>query len=727
MLVKSEKREVGRHGTSGERTFNIAGTAKAFKILSDGLYSDKVTAIIRELSCNAKDSHVDANRSDVPFEIHLPNSLEPWFAVTDFGIGLSNEDVLNMYSTYFASTKTNSNKVTGCLGLGSKSPFAYSDSFTVESRWEGVLTLFSCFYNEEGIPSITIMGEPMPIDEHNGLTVKLAVKDGDMREFATKAANTLDRFDPTPIVTGNTDYTIETREYMVEGTDWKMLTKENSGYNDSNINAIQGNVTYPIKRSSLGELTSTQKSIMELSIDFMFDIGELDVAANREALGYDESTIANIKAKLDIVAKEIAPLFQDKFKSCKTLWEARILFKNVIAPLPYGLSHILSDNDVGLKWKKQPLSETFKISREDIDVQIINFQKNTRGGRGQTADWGYNGTIKFPASDTILFFYDDIGHGSHSRLTHFMETNSDAVRYQHLFKTDNKKLLKKISKALGNVTLQPISNLEKRPKAERFARRVTSKVLEYTGQAYDRRDSWNPTELDLSTGGVYVMINRFKVYDIRNNVGDNNTHDVEIEKFDEIVELAKANKIIDLTDKVIYGIRKGDVTKIKDDSGWINLFDLIRDKLTIVVKKEKVTQIMADRSAYANFNDCDIPNFMESLDQSKLVKSSALSIFMKAHDYMKNRDTVRAKAISEVASKVNFSLESGKAKHDLETLWKAVTEQYPLFKMLSDDVLRGGYYSSVKKDGNYAALVEYIEMMDAKIKGKRAPRLMKAA
>ena len=722
MLVKSENREVGRHGTTEERQFNIKGSAKAFRILSDGLYSDKVLAVIRELSCNAKDSHIDAGKNDVPFEIHLPNSLEPWFAVTDFGIGLSNEDVLEMYSTYFDSTKTNSNNVTGCLGLGSKSPFSYVDSFTVESRWEGVLTLFSCFYNEDGIPSIAIMADPMDTDEVNGLTIKMAVKDGDMREFATKAASALDRFDPAPTVTGNTDYAITTREYSVEGNDWKMLSRESS-YGESNIHAIQGNVTYPVSSRSLGDLTDAQNAIMNLTVDLSFDIGELDVTANREALGYDEATIENIKAKLDVVGKEIAPLYQDKFKDCKTLWEARILFQEEIRNLPHGLQRILSDSDVGLKWKKQPLSQSFTLDREEFDVSIINFQKNTRGGRGQTAEWSHNGKIKFGASSDILFFYDDVGHGSHSRLTHFMETHGDSVRYQHLFKTDNKKLLKKISKALGNVKLQPISNLEKRPKAERSARRVTSKVLEYTGRAYDRRDSWNPTELDLSTGGIYVMINRFKVYDSRDGI------DSEIERFDAVVELAKSNNIIDLTDKTIYGIRKGDVAKMKDDSGWTNLFDLIRDKLAVVVKKEKVSQIMADRYAYQNFNDCEISNFLEELDQSNLEKGSPLAIFLKALDYMKNRDSVRAQSISEVASKVNFELKSGKAKHDLKKLWEAVETRYPLIKLLTDHNLRGGYYSNTGKsqEENYAALADYLEMVDAQAKPAKQTLTLKAA
>jgi hypothetical protein len=66
-------------GEVGE--FRIRNSAKAFSILSSGLYSNKIRAIIRELSCNAVDSHVAANRNTTPFDVHLPNAMEPWFAI----------------------------------------------------------------------------------------------------------------------------------------------------------------------------------------------------------------------------------------------------------------------------------------------------------------------------------------------------------------------------------------------------------------------------------------------------------------------------------------------------------------------------------------------------------------------------------------------------------------------------------------------------------------------
>ena len=98
--------------------YSIKASAKAFKILSDGLYSDKIAAPIRELSTNAYDAHVAKGNTNTPFDVHLPSVAEPWFAIRDYGIGMSKHELQTTYTTYFDSNKTHSNDFVGCMGLG---------------------------------------------------------------------------------------------------------------------------------------------------------------------------------------------------------------------------------------------------------------------------------------------------------------------------------------------------------------------------------------------------------------------------------------------------------------------------------------------------------------------------------------------------------------------------------------------------------------------------------
>ena len=89
MKLNKNVNVIERSGQFEESNYTIDATAKAFSILSDGLYANKIRAVVRELSTNAYDSHIDAGKKDVPFEVHLPNSMEPHFSIRDFGTGLS--------------------------------------------------------------------------------------------------------------------------------------------------------------------------------------------------------------------------------------------------------------------------------------------------------------------------------------------------------------------------------------------------------------------------------------------------------------------------------------------------------------------------------------------------------------------------------------------------------------------------------------------------------------
>ena len=57
MIIKGENDVV--IGNAGEtKTFTIAASAKAFKVLSSNIYKNKIRAVVRELVCNAVDAHV---------------------------------------------------------------------------------------------------------------------------------------------------------------------------------------------------------------------------------------------------------------------------------------------------------------------------------------------------------------------------------------------------------------------------------------------------------------------------------------------------------------------------------------------------------------------------------------------------------------------------------------------------------------------------------------------
>ena len=107
-----------------------ADTASIMGILRDGLYTDRILAVLREYSANAWDAHRMIGKGDLPLQITIPTHNNPVLRIRDFGPGLSHDDIFKIYSQYGASTKRNTNDAVGMLGIGSKSGFAYSDTFT---------------------------------------------------------------------------------------------------------------------------------------------------------------------------------------------------------------------------------------------------------------------------------------------------------------------------------------------------------------------------------------------------------------------------------------------------------------------------------------------------------------------------------------------------------------------------------------------------------------------
>ena len=107
-----------------------------FFLLSSTLYKEPHKAIIRELVSNAIDASKKANISQ-PVVLNVPCTTNDEFYIQDFGIGMSLDQVINLYGNYFASNKQNDANSIGGFGLGGKTPFIYvkdsSDGFKLET------------------------------------------------------------------------------------------------------------------------------------------------------------------------------------------------------------------------------------------------------------------------------------------------------------------------------------------------------------------------------------------------------------------------------------------------------------------------------------------------------------------------------------------------------------------------------------------------------------------
>ena len=281
MILDQVKADVEVSGDMQTSGFKIKTTAKAFQILSSNIYTRKIEAVIREISCNALDAHTAANNPK-PFDVHLPTIIEPFFYVRDYGTGLSKNDVMEIYTTYFCSTKSDSNEYIGALGLGSKSPFAVSESFIVISFYGGEKTVYSCYKDENGEPKVALVSCE-PTNEPSGMLIQVQVKPEECSEYTECAYDVYKWFSKLP----NINYNIKDE---IDSFRSKISYEDNNCFINPDLTAnyaLMGNVAYLL----------TAPSIPIKGIVFKFNIGEVSFDPGRERVTNDPKTLKIINEK----------------------------------------------------------------------------------------------------------------------------------------------------------------------------------------------------------------------------------------------------------------------------------------------------------------------------------------------------------------------------------------------------------------------------------------------
>lgn len=333
-------------------SFTMEGNEFAFRVLSDGLYQNKIGSMVRETCCNGHDSHAEAGKSDTPIVIHLPDMEEPFFSIRDFGIGLDDHGVRSTFATYFKSTKRNSNKSVGAFGLGSKTPFAYTDAFTITAVKDGKSRMYSSYLNEIGVPAISNMGgeeealydvldddgevigqmldQWTATDLGNGVTITVPViASADFNRFRTEVRNQLAFFPVKPTIL-NAQNPIEWMDW--EGSASSYLNLDNIMVGKADYNStfrglwvLQGPVGYKADTSLLKQhLSQENNEFLDIIADcaiLKFSLGEIEVTPSREGLSYSKKTVAAIEAMLDNGRQRLRSQLQIQVDALGDTWQ----------------------------------------------------------------------------------------------------------------------------------------------------------------------------------------------------------------------------------------------------------------------------------------------------------------------------------------------------------------------------------------------------------------------
>ena len=319
--------------------------------LRDKIYSDKMLACIREYICNAMDEHVKHN-IDRPIEVSINNvDGEDVWSVRDYAAGLNEHNIRNVFGMYGRSTKTTSNELVGCYGIGSKSAHCYTDTFYVKSHFEGTCTLYACVLGggSKGVP----VGELYKISEEptseSGIEVSFIIKQFDKQAFTAKTRIFVASFGkPGAIVFKHGQITITPAapDHTLEHSGFTFNVYHHVSFNELDFAMMHlrmGGVIY--KKVNLPERSN---GIIIVDVP----IGKLTIPISRE---YIEQTPANdiVLANINTAIKSI---LDDELASVPKITMAEYVTManhNDLMPIKWfkHRSHSVYPNESKLRWQ----------------------------------------------------------------------------------------------------------------------------------------------------------------------------------------------------------------------------------------------------------------------------------------------------------------------------------------------------------------------------------------
>lgn len=350
MIITTEKETILGNG-SKSKAFSITASPKVFKILSSDLYTNKIRAVVRELITNMIDAHA-LNGNPEKFIIQVPGRLDPRFVCRDFGPGMSDFDIQGddnspgLYNSYFSSSKAESNDFIGGFGLGSKSPFSYTDTFSITSYHKGEICGYIAYMDGDGPQIKPTFVKEMGPDDKTGIEIVVPVEEKDFRNFAYEVSYIMRPFKDLAIING-LDHEID---YFPDFDDYYGVNPERYWPDRGGLYAIYGGIVYPID----GVIRERNWLSIRNEVNYIkFPMGSLDIAPSREALSLDDRTRKNIIERVKELSEKAFNEDVKRFKeSTSPRHTYRELMKMGYSARDYMISNSVKFTTKNLSYKK---------------------------------------------------------------------------------------------------------------------------------------------------------------------------------------------------------------------------------------------------------------------------------------------------------------------------------------------------------------------------------------
>lgn len=323
MILKDHANKLETNVRNETQNFGIGNASVVIDILRNRMYKHKIQTMVQEYISNARDAHREIGKVDNNFTVTIPTELNPVFKVRDFGPGITPDRMANVFIMYGASTKRDSNTQTGGFGLGAKSAWSYTDSFTITTYVDGIRRSYVAHTGVSNNGRLDLISTDTVIGEKNGTEIQVAVQRNDVREFRDAVFRATYFWKEKPVVKGHLDMPTLVEGLKI-GNDFEAIEgrlipdyiegRQSYGFGNGPLIVIDS-IPYSVDSKLLAKCPTLNKltSFVRRKVVLYIDNGVVEVSASREEIADSDKTKAALEKLATKVFMEIKTQIAKEF------------------------------------------------------------------------------------------------------------------------------------------------------------------------------------------------------------------------------------------------------------------------------------------------------------------------------------------------------------------------------------------------------------------------------
>jgi Histidine kinase-, DNA gyrase B-, and HSP90-like ATPase len=382
--------------------FTIGDVSVVIEILRNKLYRHKVRTLVQEYVSNARDAMREAGNTKDKIEITLPTMFQPTFKVRDFGIGINPDRMYNVFIKYASSTKRDSNNQTVGFGIGAKSAWSYTESFTVVTYIDGVQRTYVAHIGANNNGRLDFLGESAT-DAANGTEIQIPVSPKDAHDFRRAAFRAtyfwnenekpvfknVSKDDVVPYIQGDMIDNLEINNKLPD-----MIVPT---WGRGLVLSIDG-IPYFIEENMMDKIPSLDK-LSELVVGRLVlhvKTGDIEVSASREEVSDSKHTIDSLEKIAKKMLTQVDAKIKKEFAGVKTPFDHLSVYMklkdlyNLNSYRVYGNFTVNGDNKIESELFQLVKAEfcTMPSPKFELAKEQLNKSRRRYGRRAAiNADW----------------------------------------------------------------------------------------------------------------------------------------------------------------------------------------------------------------------------------------------------------------------------------------------------------------------------------------------------